>query len=172
MPTPLKSTSKAYHSRLSYQPTITIKANFTPRMGCCLTNSIHFFTQRSSRLTSPLFLNTFHWSTSLKYYFARSWLWSIKETFYGKSILTNTVFRNRDNLETSWISVNLVKDNDNNEKLTITIKPYDAIGMWNVFSVISSVGCVSLPQLAAFRFLSWLWIDSYWYINCCLAVRL
>lgn len=51
------------------------------------------------------------------------------------------VFRNRGNLETSWISVNLVKDNDNNEKLTITIKPYEAIEMWNVFSVVSSVGC-------------------------------
>lgn len=156
MPTPLKSTFKAYRSRLSYQPTTTIKAIFTPRKGCCLTNSIHFFTQRSSSLTSPPFLNTFHWSTSLKYYFARSWLWSIKETVYGKSILTNTVFRNRDNLETSWISVNFVKDNDNNEKLTITIKPYEAIGMWNVFSghflswphFVSSVGRISLPQLA------------------------
>lgn len=74
-----------------------------------------FLYSRSSRLTSQPFLNTFHWSTSLKNYFARSWLWSIKETVYGKSILTNTGFRNRDNLETSWISVNLVKDNDNNE---------------------------------------------------------
>lgn len=43
----------------------------------------------------------------------------------------------------------MVKDNDNNEKLTITIKPYDAIGMWNVFfghflswpHFASSVGC-------------------------------
>ena len=35
----------------------------------------------------------------------------------------------------------MVKDNDNNEKLTITIKPYEAIEMWNVFSVVSSVGC-------------------------------
>ena len=49
----------------------------------------------------------------------------------------------------------MVKDNDNNEKLTITIKPYEAIEMWNVFSVVSSVGCVSFPQLAVFRFLSW-----------------
>lgn len=46
------------------------------------------------------------------------------------------------------------KDNDNNEKLTITIKPYDAIGMWNVFSghflswphFASSVGC-ELPVI-------------------------
>ena len=41
-----------------------------------------FLYSRSSRLTSPPFRNTFHWSTSLKHYFARSWLWSIKETVY------------------------------------------------------------------------------------------
>ena len=40
----------------------------------------------------------------------------------------------------------MVNVNDNNEKLTITIKPYDAIEMWNVFFG---------------HFLSWLRIASY-----------
>lgn len=72
------------------------------------------------------------------FYRGTPWLWSIKETIYGKSILTKTEFGNRNNLETSWTSASFVKVDDANNKLTVTIKPSDATEMRYIYVVVSN----------------------------------
>lgn len=75
---------------------------------------------------------------TFNFYRGTPWLWSIKETVYGKSILTNTEFGNRDNLETSWTIANFVKIDKAKNKLTVTIKPSDATEMRYIYVTVTN----------------------------------
>lgn len=66
------------------------------------------------------------------------WLFSIKETVNGKSILTKTNSGNRDKLETSWVNASVAKDEGISKKLIVTILPTDATEMRYINVVVAN----------------------------------